>query len=86
MNAPRWPNGPEMCESANLPAFESKPAADAWIEQNCPGVSVLAMWQCRECAQWHFWASAHSDSYGGTLSGSHVIPMRIQKLIPLKIA
>jgi len=75
LDPPRWPNGPRICEKANLPAFETVAQVDAFYETNCPGHSIVARWRCRECGLIHCWG------VGGTPSGASSGTTRIAKHI-----
>jgi hypothetical protein len=53
---PRWPGGPPICDKANLPAFDSRAAAEAFHEgHTC--TRIAAIWRCRfGCGLWHFYS------------------------------
>lgn len=71
---PRWPGGPPICASANLPAFETQESAVAW--QNAPNKTnplyeanpIKKIWQCEKCRHWHFITKPRPPS--GASSGS----------------
>jgi len=51
---PRWPNGPPMCETANLPAFKTIDEAKAFHEANGPGSRIIRSWRCDVCNCYHY--------------------------------
>lgn len=79
LNPPRWKNGPPICEAANLPAFESKQAMNAF-RSNLSGGIVIEEWQCTVCGQWHYWGVGAGDpagaSSGTTRSARHIDSVR----------
>ena len=65
------PPGPQICLLTNLPSFTTWEAASGYLEHQCGGHSpVRVKWQCEGCSGWHFWATAPTDSNGGSLAGS----------------
>lgn len=75
LNPPRWANGPKMCPSANLPAFDSVAEMDRFKEINCPSVMVIARWVCNGCGLHHFWgigAGPSGASSGTTRAAKHI--------------
>ena len=86
LNPPRWPNGPQICDEANLPSFASARAAvDAVADFHL--LMLSALWECRICGGWHLWTVRATDSSGNAFSGTvddrgvPVVCARIQKLI-----
>jgi hypothetical protein len=49
---PRWPGAPMVCLAANLPAFETRKAAMAYMEKYCPRMPV-ALKECDACGCFH---------------------------------
>lgn len=62
LDEPRWPGGPPICPSANLPAFGSAKEIKDWIELNAPGVHTEAPEQCDACHHWHFKSEARGPA------------------------
>lgn len=50
---PRWPNGPQICEQENLPAFESEKEMMKFHEANGPSCKVIRKGKCGFCGHWH---------------------------------
>lgn len=55
---PRWPGGPPHCHAANLPAFPTEKALDAFLKKNSPSCHVIWKWLCNKCQHWHARTSA----------------------------
>jgi hypothetical protein len=68
LEKPRWPGGPKICPSENLPAFESSKALDSFQSANSPSCKVVKKWQCQACGHWHAYTVAASPA--GDSSGS----------------
>lgn len=74
LDPPRWPGGPLICPTANLPAFPDKKASAAFRDANSPGCTVIEEWICTACGLVHFWAHAldpSGASSGTTRSAKH---------------
>lgn len=72
---PRWPGGPMICAAVNLPAFLTRSELDSFRETNCPGSTIIKVWQCNVCDSWHYWASGHDpagSSSGTTRTSRHI--------------
>lgn len=66
--SPRWPGAPPICETHNLPCFESREDAYVYIARYCPGAKVFRMGTCSSTGKIHFCAKPRSPS--GDSSGS----------------
>lgn len=53
MNPARWPNGPRICATANLPAFASLVEWRNFHSANGPSCKIIREYQCTDCGQWH---------------------------------
>jgi hypothetical protein len=65
---PRRPGGPVICAMANLPAFETWTAAEAYHEKVAPGSMISRKWQCPHCKWWHYESKQRAPS--GASSGT----------------
>ncbi len=68
LDPPRWPGGPPICPTANLPALPSENALAAFLAKAGPRCSVERIWQCDFCYQWH--AATQAPDPTGTTSGT----------------
>lgn len=83
LDKPRWPGGPAICATANLPALDSKKALHAFKEANAPGGTVIEEWCCTACGHWHYWGSSGDPSgasSGTTRSAKHIDSLRYRFL------
>lgn len=81
LDSPRWPAGPGICRETNLLAFTTPKEADVFLESLGGHIPTLANWECKCCGHHHFWATAPTDTGGGSLSGSTVLPTAIAELV-----
>lgn len=65
---PCWPNGPQICELANLPAFATKADLMKFFESQTPGVKIAQSYECVVCGHWHMDTVARAPS--GESSGT----------------
>lgn len=79
LSPPRWSDGPPICVAENLPAFKDPKAIDAYHKANCPGASIVAKWQCRACALWHFDATGPDPAGSSSGTGRSAGAMRYRK-------
>lgn len=78
LDPPRWPGGPSICPTANLPCFDSKNSASAFLDANSPSATVIAMWTCTACDRVHVWSIAGCPS--GASSGTTRVAKHIESL------
>jgi len=65
---PRWPGAPLICLKANLPAFETMPLLNAFLEENGPSCQVVKKGKCEFCGQYH--AATIAPAPAGRTSGT----------------
>jgi hypothetical protein len=59
---PVWKDGPDYCGRTKLPAFADEAGAEAYMKAKCFGLSVVDVWECKECGMWHFHCKAPSPA------------------------
>lgn len=69
LEEPRWPNGPAICEVANLPAFETEPELQKFHLATGPSCKVLRVWHCEHCEGWHMETTAPDPAGGSSGTG-----------------
>jgi hypothetical protein len=69
LEKPRWPGGPKICPTANLPAFTSKDGLSRFLKANGPSCKVLREYLCESCGHWHAHTSAPDPAGGSSGNG-----------------
>lgn len=80
LDPPRFRNGPAMCPSQNLPAFESRAEAEQYLNRHLPGCKVTRIGKCDQCGHWHFEAEARGPS--GSDNGTDTRPLTKNNPLP----
>jgi len=65
---PVWKDGPMTCSVTHRIAFATASAANAYHAKNSPRTSIIKLWHCDFCQQYHYTATASSPS--GDSSGT----------------
>lgn len=65
----RWKGGPKICPHYNLPAHATEKAAKDFVENQCPGMKLVFVWQCPHCLFWHHEATGPDPTGGSSGTG-----------------
>jgi hypothetical protein len=69
LDPPRWPKGPPICKTENLPALPTEKALDDFNKANGPACKVVRKWQCWACEHWHAETVAPDPAGGSSGTG-----------------
>lgn len=69
LDPPRWPGGPGICVSHNLPALATLNDIMAFHAKNGPSCKVNLVWKCETCGFWHAETSAPDPAGGSSGTG-----------------
>lgn len=68
LDPPRWPGGPPICVTVNLPAFTTHAALKAFHAASGPSCKVISEYECVKCGHWH--AETKAPDPAGASSGT----------------
>ena len=72
---------PDMCHDTRLYSFPDEKAMDKFKVKFHPGLPILAKWKCKFCQGWHQWATASTDTNGGSSAGAFTVGAYLRRLM-----